>query len=103
MPRINLTDWDRVKAMTDADIYYDDDSPATTEDDWNEAFVSHSAIELHAEMTRRVRGEGKNPLKEQIAIRFDADVLKAFRATGKGWQTRMNEALKDWLKEHAAG
>jgi len=31
------------------------------------------------------------------------DVLKAFRATGKGWQTRMNEALKDWLKEHAAG
>jgi uncharacterized protein (DUF4415 family) len=31
------------------------------------------------------------------------DVLEAFRATGKGWQTRMNEALKEWLKEHAAG
>jgi len=103
MPRINLTDWDRVKAMTDADIYHDDDSPATTDGDWNEAFASRSAIELHAEMTRRVRGEGKKPLKEQIAIRYDADVLEAFRATGKGWQTRMNEALKDWLKEHAAG
>lgn len=35
-------------------------------------------------------------------IRLDADVLDAFRATGKGWQTRMNEALKEWLKEHAA-
>jgi uncharacterized protein (DUF4415 family) len=36
-------------------------------------------------------------------IRLDPDVLEAFRATGKGWQTRMNEALKEWLKEHAAG
>jgi len=34
-------------------------------------------------------------------IRLDADVLEAFRATGKGWQTRMNNALKDWLKGHS--
>ncbi len=40
--------------------------------------------------------------KEQIAIRFDKAILEAFRATGRGWQTRMNEALKEWLKEHAA-
>lgn len=39
--------------------------------------------------------------KEQVAIRFDKDVLEAFRSTGRGWQTRMNEALKEWLKEHA--
>ncbi|MGD0962053.1 MAG: BrnA antitoxin family protein [Methylomonas sp.] len=25
----------------------------------------------------------------------------AFKATGKGWQTRMNSALKDWLKTHS--
>jgi uncharacterized protein (DUF4415 family) len=36
-------------------------------------------------------------------VRFDRDVLDAFRSTGRGWQTRMNEALKEWLKEHAAG
>ncbi|MEQ1622903.1 MAG: BrnA antitoxin family protein [Methylococcales bacterium] len=41
--------------------------------------------------------------KEQVAIRFDKGVLEAFRATGRGWQTRMNVALKAWLKEHAAG
>ena len=41
--------------------------------------------------------------KEQVAIRFDKDILEAFRSTGRGWQTRMNEALKEWLKEHAAG
>ncbi len=40
--------------------------------------------------------------KEQVPIRFDKDVLAAFRATGRGWQTRMNDALKEWLKEHSA-
>ncbi|ASF45257.1 hypothetical protein CEK71_03805 [Methylovulum psychrotolerans] len=28
--------------------------------------------------------------------------MAAFRATGKGWQTRMNDALKEWLSEHKA-
>jgi uncharacterized protein (DUF4415 family) len=41
--------------------------------------------------------------KEQVAIRFDKDVLEAFRATGRGWQTRMNDVLKAWIKEHASG
>ncbi|APW47555.1 BrnA antitoxin family protein [Rhodoferax antarcticus] len=39
--------------------------------------------------------------KEQIALRVDHDVLSAFRATGAGWQTRMNDALKDWLNTHS--
>lgn len=38
--------------------------------------------------------------KELISIRVDRDVLDAFRATGTGWQTRMNNAIKDWLKTH---
>jgi uncharacterized protein (DUF4415 family) len=35
-----------------------------------------------------------------VTIRYDADVLAAFRASGDGWQTRMNDALKDWLRTH---
>lgn len=34
-------------------------------------------------------------------IRLDAEVLEAFCATGKGWQTRMNAALKEWLKDRS--
>lgn len=49
---------------------------------------------------RRTRGPNKNPTKEQVAIRFDRDVLEAFRAGGPGWQTRMNTALKEWLTAH---
>lgn len=39
--------------------------------------------------------------KEQVAIRIDREVLAAFRASGAGWQTRMNDALKDWLRTHS--
>ncbi|MFC5431121.1 BrnA antitoxin family protein [Paraburkholderia denitrificans] len=39
--------------------------------------------------------------KTATTIRFDDDVIEAFRATGKGWQTRMNAALKDWLRTHS--
>lgn len=38
--------------------------------------------------------------KERITIRLSPDVVKAFRDTGDGWQTRMNAALKDWLRTH---
>ena len=38
--------------------------------------------------------------KISTTIRFDADVLAAFKAQGDGWQTRMNDALKEWLKSH---
>ena len=40
--------------------------------------------------------------KKQIAIRLDPEVIEAFQKEGPGWQTRMNNALKDWLqhREH---
>ena len=35
--------------------------------------------------------------KVALTVRYDADLVAAFRATGKGWQTRMNDALREWL------
>ncbi|MDR2678726.1 MAG: BrnA antitoxin family protein [Zoogloeaceae bacterium] len=40
--------------------------------------------------------------KVQTAIRFDADVLARLKATGKGWQTRVNDAMREWLSAHSA-
>lgn len=45
----------------------------------------------------RVLGSGT---KSSTTLRFDNDILAAFKATGRGWQTRINNALRDWLKEH---
>lgn len=38
--------------------------------------------------------------KERITIRLSPDVVEAFKASGTGWQTRIDTALKDWLKTH---
>lgn len=38
--------------------------------------------------------------KLPLTVRYDEDVVAAFKATGRGWQTRMNDALRDWLKDH---
>ena len=47
-----------------------------------------------------VRGAQKAPVKERITIRLSPDVVQRFRATGDGWQTRVDAALQDWLKTH---
>ena len=46
------------------------------------------------------RGPQRSPVKERITIRLSPDVVKRFRATGQGWQTRVDAALQEWLKSH---
>jgi uncharacterized protein (DUF4415 family) len=46
-------------------------------------------------------GSLKDNAKQAVTVRYSPDVLAAFRATGAGWQTRMNDALKDWLRTHS--
>ncbi len=53
------------------------------------------------EKLRRFRGPQKKPTKVPTTVRLDADVLAALRATGKGWQTRMNDALRDLVAKNA--
>jgi uncharacterized protein (DUF4415 family) len=40
--------------------------------------------------------------KASIKLRLDPDIIASFRAMGSGWQTRMNDALKEWLREHVS-
>jgi uncharacterized protein (DUF4415 family) len=49
---------------------------------------------------RRSPGRPAGSNKESTTVRFDRDILDAFRANGPGWQTRMNDALREWLKAH---
>ena len=47
-----------------------------------------------------VRGPQKAPTKERITIRLSREVVDPFRESGEGWQTRVDAALRDWLKDH---
>jgi uncharacterized protein (DUF4415 family) len=40
------------------------------------------------------RGPQVAPVKQQVTLRLDRDVLDSFRASGAGWQSRINEALR---------
>lgn len=50
------------------------------------------------------RGRGRPPkadAKRQVTLRLDPDVLERLRASGPGWQVRVNEALRAWLDRAA--
>jgi len=38
--------------------------------------------------------------KVPTTIRFDPDVLAALKSTGSGWQTRVNDTMREWVKTH---
>jgi uncharacterized protein (DUF4415 family) len=46
------------------------------------------------ERQRRRRGPGKKPAKQLVSLRLDRDVVERWRASGPGWQARVNEALR---------
>ena len=57
------------------------------------------SAELFDATSPKPRGRPKAALtKEPIKLRLDADVLAALRASGDGWQTRVNEMLRASLR-----
>lgn len=56
---------------------------------------------LQAKLSSRTRGVQLSPTKSRITIRLSPSVVDSFKATGTGWQTRIDAALQDWLKTHA--
>ncbi|MBP8840264.1 MAG: BrnA antitoxin family protein [Giesbergeria sp.] len=58
--------------------------------------------QMPASLQAKLRGRPKAEVtKERITIRLSPEVVQSFRATGDGWQTRVDAALKDWLKTHS--
>ncbi|MDR1423260.1 MAG: BrnA antitoxin family protein [Azoarcus sp.] len=88
--------------VDDPDCPYDPNDLAAVEAFWKNAIVSHSPVELKTKLAaRRRRGAQKAPVKERVTLRLSPEVAQFFRATGRGWQTRMDSALQDWIKSHS--
>ncbi|MDR1804029.1 MAG: BrnA antitoxin family protein [Treponema sp.] len=74
---------ERIKAIMDFPITYDEDSPKLT-----------------AEQIARMKPAHPEywkvePVKVSLSIKIDADILAWFKSQGKGYQTRINKALRD--------
>ena len=81
---------ERVKAIMDFPITYDEDSPKLT-----------------AEQIARMKPAHPEywkvePVKVSLSIKIDADVLAWFKSQGKGYQTRINKALRDVMTRSMA-
>ena len=79
-----------------------DDAPAWTEDQFRRAAVWHGdTLVRPADGTLTKPGPGRPKLanpKQRITLRLDSEVIESYRASGAGWQTRMNEALRKAAK-----
>jgi uncharacterized protein (DUF4415 family) len=71
-----------------------DDAPELDEEWFRTAAVYNNGVLIRP---GRPKGSGR---KVSATVRYDIDVLNAFRATGKGWQTRMNDALREYVRTH---
>jgi uncharacterized protein (DUF4415 family) len=77
----------------------DDDLPEWTDDQFDRAQFSIGGKVIRrarGTLTRPGRPPTENP-KKQVTLRLDPDVIEKFRATGKGWQSRINAELRKAL------
>ena len=85
----------------------DAESPELTAEDFakmrpmREVFPGLVEAQQRGEL--RVRGPQKAPTKERVALRLSPEVVEYFRATGAGWQTRMDQALLEVVHRYKAG
>jgi len=92
MTRKHLTE-DQIQRM----IASDPDAPEATDEQIAQARPFTETFPALAEaMRKNVGGRPKadNP-KVAVSLRLDQDVVARFKASGPGWQTRMNRALRD--------
>ena len=77
----------RIKEAAKYPVTFDEDCPELTEKELREFQPVNPALHANPAYFK--------PKKKQITLKIDADVLEAYRETGKGYQTRMNEALRN--------
>ena len=71
-----------------------DDAP-----EWTDEMFERADYYEGGKLVRRGRPKSEHP-KVAISIRLSEDVLNRFKASGPGWQSRIDAALKEWLAEH---
>jgi len=76
--------------------------PAEYEDipELTDEFFDNAEIRLGEKLIRPARRPGRpqsENTKKLVSLRLDPDIIERFRATGPGWQSRINTALRDYL------
>jgi uncharacterized protein (DUF4415 family) len=83
------------KSTTMSGLDPNDDAPELTEE-----WFARGALYINGKLIRRGRPLGSGT-RELVSLRIDKEALSAFKATGPGWQGRINDVLKRSAKRLA--
>jgi len=78
------------------------DNPEWTTEKFARARRAVDIPELQG-LLKRGRGPQVKPKKKLVSIRLSADVADALRASGRGWQSRADGVLREWVKREQLG
>jgi len=78
--------------VDDPECSYDPNDPIAVEAFWKNATVRRPGQ----------RGPGRKRKKILISVRYSPEVVEYFQSTGDGWQTRMDDVLREWVNAHRA-
>ncbi|MGO9014638.1 MAG: BrnA antitoxin family protein [Dissulfurispiraceae bacterium] len=90
---IKQKDWDEV------------DIPELTDEDFKRmrpaSEVVPEIVKAHKEGRLKMRGPQKAPTKVQTTLRLSHNVVDFFKSAGRGWQTKIDDALREYVKSHS--
>jgi uncharacterized protein (DUF4415 family) len=99
------TDWERVLAFKEGDAipYEPEDGPYDPNDaEAAREWLAQADLTRGGKVVRRgKRGPQKAPTKTLVSLRLSPEVIEHFKATGRGWQTRIDGALMETIKRGA--
>ena len=78
------------------------DNPELTKADFARAKPFAEAFPDLAASIRKGRGPNKAPTKKLVSLRLSPEVIEHFKATGDGWQSRIDETLRKVVKRKAS-
>ena len=95
-PFLNLRSiTDEEEARIQAGIALDPDNPEITKEEFKQMRPFAEVFPELMESTRRSRGRpAMEKPRKVVSLRLDQDVLDSYRASGKGWQSRINADLR---------
>ena len=65
-------------------------------------WLAQADLIRHGKVIRRgKRGPQVAPTKKLVSLRLSPEVIKHFKATGRGWQTRIDSTLQESIKKRA--
>ena len=89
-----------MNSKNEKEVWIDpDDAPEWTEEMFRRAAIYHGDKLIRpasGTLTKPGRPKSADP-KQQVTLRLDSAVLEKFRATGPGWQSRINAELRKVL------